>query len=79
MSEQTGEGGANVPVGPAWNGVSRAWVAKTLTEHRLTIGRCTCGWQIPHNAPMLPAHEIHVAEVLTTPPATPTEGGGDRG
>ena len=39
-------------------------MAEVLAEHRLTIGRCTCGWQMPRNVPMLPAHEAHVAAAL---------------
>ena len=67
----TTEKDATVPVGPAWNGVTRAWVTKTLVEHRLTVGRCACGWQMAPNVPMLPAHEIHVAEVPV--PRKPTD------
>ena len=71
---QSDESDYTVPVGPAWNGVTRAWVAKTLSEHRLTVGRCTCGWRMPSRVPMLPAHEIHVAEVLV-PREAPAERG----
>lgn len=38
--------------------------ADVLAAHRLTVGRCTCGWRMPANVPMLPAHEAHVAQAL---------------
>lgn len=36
-------------------------LAGVAREHRLTVGRCTCDWTLPRNAPMLPTHEAHLA------------------
>lgn len=38
------------------------WLVRLQAEHRFTVGRCTCGWQIPSNMPMLPGYEAHLAD-----------------
>jgi hypothetical protein len=38
--------------------------AQVLAKHRFTAYGCTCGWHFPHNEPMLPVYEQHLAQAL---------------
>lgn len=39
-------------------------ITEALAAHRFYIGNCECGWPIPRNEPLLPAHETHQAEAV---------------